>query len=71
MQELTTPCMSTAVDGAARGILLGIAWGAVFDIPPLGFIAETPTSPSHSMTARRGVIGGAGHPQSVTVFAEK
>lgn len=29
--------MSTAVDGAARGVLLGIAWGAVFDVAPLGF----------------------------------
>ena len=29
--------MSTVVEGAARGVLLGIAWGAVFDVAPLGF----------------------------------
>ena len=40
MNELSTPCMSTAVDGAARGVLIGIAWGAVFDIPPLGFVSN-------------------------------
>jgi hypothetical protein len=28
--ELKTPCASTAVDGAARGIILGLVWGAVF-----------------------------------------
>mmetsp|Transcript_12940 Transcript_12940/g.15461 ORF Transcript_12940/g.15461 Transcript_12940/m.15461 type:complete len:152 (+) Transcript_12940:75-530(+) len=30
MSEPTTPCSSMAVDGIARGILLGLAWGAVF-----------------------------------------
>lgn len=50
-EELTTPCMSTFVDGAARGLLLGIAWGAVFDMPPLGFIVEQ-QSPQQQAAAR-------------------
>jgi hypothetical protein len=33
MNDLKTPCDSMAADGAARGIILGLVWGAVFEPP--------------------------------------
>jgi hypothetical protein len=43
--------MSTAVDGAARGVLLGIAWGAVFDAAPLGYSVGAEPTGGRSSTA--------------------
>jgi len=45
--------MSAAVDGAARGVLLGVAWGAVFDVAPLGF----GTNPASQLDASLSDIG--------------
>lgn len=32
--ELKTPCGAMAADGVARGVLLGLCWGLVFDVAP-------------------------------------
>mmetsp|Transcript_49350 Transcript_49350/g.99363 ORF Transcript_49350/g.99363 Transcript_49350/m.99363 type:complete len:152 (+) Transcript_49350:128-583(+) len=38
--DLRTPCSSTAVDGAARGVLLGLCWGVVFEVSPLVMVVH-------------------------------
>ena len=60
--------MSAAVDGAARGVLLGVAWGAVFDVAPLGFGTNPASQLDASLpdTAKPSSCGG-GAPRPVAV----